>query len=88
MERKKVSAEVVKKDLVKVRTMEEEKKSIIKNVSKDTKVKWDKVKGINGKIVRYKMGDPTRKEELSKIKYRQLYVGIDGNDLYIYYEVF
>lgn len=87
MERKKVNPETIKKDSTKVRVAEEEKKSIIKSVSNDTKIKWEKVKGVNGKIIRYKVGDPNRKEELSKIKYRQLYVGIDGNDLYLYYEV-
>jgi hypothetical protein len=51
-------------------------------------MKWDKVKGVNGKIVRFKMGDSEeRKEFLNKKNYRQLYVGVDGGDLYFYYEI-
>ena len=87
MERKKVKTETIKNDDFKKREVVEEKKTIIKSVSNDSKVKWEKVKGVSGKIIRYKVGDITRKEELSKKKYRQLYVGVDGNDIYFYYEI-
>ena len=88
MERKKVKSVTLTNDEVKKRNDEEsEKKSVFINSSNDTKVKWDKIKNVNGKIVRYKTGDKNRKEELDKKKYRQLYVGIDGNDLYFYYEI-
>jgi hypothetical protein len=87
MERKKVKTETIKNDDFKKREVVEEKKIIIKSVSNDSKVKWDKIKGINNKIIRFKVGDVTRKEELSKKKHRQLYVGADGNDLYFYYEI-
>jgi hypothetical protein len=87
MERKKVKTETIKNDDFKKREVVEEKKTIIKSVSNDSKVKWEKVKGVSGKIIRYKVGDVTRKEELSKKKYRQLYVGVDGNDIYFYYEI-
>jgi hypothetical protein len=88
MERKKVKTDTIKTDDVKKRDeIVEEKKTIITSVSNDSKVKWDKIKGINNKIIRFKVGDVTRKEELSKKKYRQLYVGVDGNDLYFYYEI-
>lgn len=88
MERKKVKTDTIKTDDVKKRDeIVEEKKTIITSVSNDSKVKWDKIKGINNKIIRFKVGDVTRKEELSKKKHRQLYVGVDGNDLYFYYEI-
>lgn len=87
MERKKVKTETIKNDDFKKREVVEEKKTIIKSVSNDSKVKWEKIKGVSGKIIRYKVGDLTRKEELSKKKYRQLYVGVDGNDIYFYYEI-
>jgi len=82
-----VKTETIKNDDFKKREVVEEKKTIIKSVSNDSKVKWEKVKGVSGKIIRYKVGDVTRKEELSKKKYRQLYVGVDGNDIYFYYEI-
>ena len=87
MERKKVKTETIKNDDFKKREVVDEKKTIIKSVSNDSKVKWEKVKGVSGKIIRFKVGDVTRKEELSKKKYRQLYVGVDGNDIYFYYEI-
>lgn len=89
MERKKVKTDTIKTDGVKKRdNTVDEKKTIISSVSNDTKVKWDKIKGVNNKIIRFKVGDVSRKEELSKKKHRQLYVGVDGNDLYLYYEIF
>ena len=87
MERKKVGIETIKNGDIKKREVAEEKKTIIKSVSNDSKVKWEKLKGVSGKIIRYKVGDVSRKEELSKKKHRQLYVGIDGNDIYFYYEI-
>lgn len=87
MERKKVKTETIKNDDFKKREVVEEKKTIIKSVSNDSKVKWEKIKGVSGKINRFKVGDVNRKEELSKKKYRQLYVGVDGNDIYFYYEI-
>jgi DNA replicative helicase MCM subunit Mcm2 (Cdc46/Mcm family) len=87
MERKKVDTNLPKDTQPKKREdVKENKTSIIKS-SSDTKSKWDRVKGINGKIVRFKLEDKERKEFLSKKNYRQLYVGIDGNDLYFYYEI-
>jgi hypothetical protein len=85
--RKKVNTETPKETSPKKREEVKNPSNIIRNSSNDTKVKWDKVKGINGKIVRYKMDDPERKEYLSKKNYRQLCVAIDGNDLYFYYEI-
>lgn len=88
MRRKKVKSETIQKTTPKKREEVKEKKSPITYIPNDTKIKWDKVKGINGKIVRVKMGDvEKRKELLDKKNYRQLSVGIDGNDLYFYYEI-
>ena len=51
--------------------------------------KWDKIKGISGKIVRIKCeGEKEKRSELlSKTKHKKLYVGIDNNTLYCYYEI-
>ncbi len=88
MRRKKVKSETIQKTTPKKREEVKEKKSPITYIPNDTKIKWDKVKGINGKIVRVKMGDvEKRKELLDKKNYRQLSVGVDGNDLYFYYEI-
>jgi len=88
MRRKKVKTETIQKTTPKKREEVKEKKSPITYIPNDTKIKWDKVKGINGKIVRVKMGDvEKRKELLDKKNYRQLSVGVDGNDLYFYYEI-
>ena len=88
MRRKKVKSEIIQKTTPKKREDVKEKKSPITYIPNDTKIKWDKVKGVNGKIVRVKMGDvEKRKELLDKKNYHQLYVGVDGNDLYFYYEV-
>ena len=85
--RKKVDSNLPKDSSPKKREEEKEtKKSAIK-FSSDNNSRWDKVKGVNGKIVRFKIDDKERKELLSQKKYRQLYVGIDGNDLYFYYEI-
>jgi hypothetical protein len=89
MRRKKVITETIQKTTPKKREEVKEKKSAITYGSNDTKVKWDKIKGVGGKIVRYKQSEELkRREELTNKKYRQLYVGIDGNELYFYYEVF
>jgi len=88
MRRKKVKSETIQKTTPKKREEVKEKKSPITYIPNDTKIKWDKVKGINGKIVRFKIGDvEKRKELLDKKNYRQLFVGVDGNDLYFYYEI-
>ena len=88
MRRKKVKSETIQKTTPKKREEVKEKKSPITYIPNDTKIKWDKVKGVNGKIVRFKMGDvEKRKELLDKKNYRQLSVGVDGNGLYFYYEI-
>ena len=79
--RKKVDSNLPKDSSPKKREEVKETKGPIIKSSSDTNYRWDKVKGVNGKIVRFKTDDKERKE------YRQLYVGIDGNELYFYYEI-
>ena len=88
MGRKKVKSQTIKSDTLKKRENIIEKKSPITTLPNNYKFKWDKVKGVNGKIVRFKEGDhKERLEFLNKKNYRQMYVGVDGNDLYFYYEI-
>ena len=88
MGRKKVETKELVGGTPKRREENSEKTGPIKYSSKDTKVKWDKVKGVKGKIVRYKEGEELkRREELHKQNYRPLYVAIDGDSLYFYYEI-
>ena len=88
MGRKKVKSQTIKSDTPKKRENIIEKKSPITTLPNNYKLKWDKVKGVNGKIVRFKEGDgEERTEFLNKKNYRQMYVGVDGNDLYFYYEI-
>lgn len=85
--RKKVDSNLPKDSSPKKREEIKETKGSVIKPSSDTNSRWDKVKGVNGKIVRFKIDDKEKKEILSQKKYRQLYVGIDGNDLYFYYEI-
>ena len=88
MSRKKVKSESIEETTPKKRVEVKEKKSPITYVPNDSKIRWDKIKGINGEIVRFKMEDSEiPNERLDKKKHTQLYVGIDGNDLYFYYEI-
>lgn len=88
MGRKKVENQTIKESEPKKRSESEIKKSPITTLSNNHKIRWDKVKGVKGNIIRFKVGEgEERKEFLSKKNYRQLSVGIDGNDLYFYYEI-
>jgi len=76
MRRKKVKSQTVKETTPKKRGEVTEKKGPISTLPKNYKFKWDKVKGVNGKIVRFKEGDDEeRLEYLNKKNYRQMYVG-------------
>jgi len=88
MRRKKVQSQTIKETTPKKRSEVKEKKSPFKTLPNNYKSRWDKIKGVEGKIVRFKVGDSEeRKEFLNKKNYRQLYVGVDGDDLYFYYEI-
>lgn len=84
MERKKVTKQIIKKTKPKKR---EPKKP---NPTEDKKVnsRWDRIEGVNGKVVRFKQGDNEKRIEfLKKKNYKELYVGVDGDTLYFYYEI-
>lgn len=86
MVRKKVKSETTQNPTPKKREEVKEKKSSITYIPNDSKIRWDKIKGVNGKIVRFKIKDSEkRKEILNSKNYRQLYVGVDDNQLYFYY---
>jgi|TARA_R110000751_G_scaffold151053_1_gene256021 hypothetical protein len=85
MGRKKVKTKSINPPSPKER--EVESKKIITFIPNDSKTKWGKIKGVDGDIVRFKTGDSERQEFLKNKDYTQLYVGVDGNDLYIYYSV-
>ena len=88
MRRKKVKSQTVKETAPKKRGEVTEKKGPISTLPKNYKFKWDKVKGVDGKIVRFKIGDgEERTKFLNKKNYRQMYVGVDGDHLYYYYEI-
>ena len=55
----------------------------------ETNSKWDKIKGVSGKVVRFKCeGEKDlRMETLSKVRYKKLYVAIDNGILFSYYEI-
>lgn len=54
---------------------------------KSPKVNWEKIKGVKGEIVRFKIDTPAKEllEFFGKRKYRQLYVGIYEDVLYRYF---
>jgi hypothetical protein len=85
MGRKKVKSEKISPSQPKER--EVEPKKVITFIPNDSKNKWNKIKGVDGNIVRFKTNDPERQEYLKNKTYDQLYVGVDGNDLYIYYSI-
>ena len=85
MKRKKVKSDKITSSQPKER--KKETKKVITFIPNDSKIKWGKIKGVDGEIVRFKTDDPERQEYLKNKSYDQLYVGVDGNDLYIYYNI-
>jgi hypothetical protein len=85
MVRKKVKSDKISSPQSKERV--KESKKVITFIPNGTKIKWDKIKGMEGNIVRFKMDDPERQEYLKNKTYEHLYVGIDGDDLYTYYNI-
>ena len=84
MERKKVTKQIIKKTKPKKREPNKP------NPTEDKKVnsRWDRIEGVNGKVVRFKQGDNEKRIEfLKKKNYKELYVGVDGDTLYFYYEI-
>lgn len=62
-----------------------------KETTKETPVRWDKINGVNGKVVRHSLDDKDKFKEmselLSKNKAKRLYFSIDGDKFYYYYEL-
>ena len=67
------------------------KKRVKKTTSKkETTIRWDKIEGVKGKIVRHSMEDSIKSKEMSELvannKAKRLYCAADGDDFYFYYE--
>lgn len=84
MERKKVKKEEIKSPTTKKRVVK-------KTPNKTTSNRWDKIEGVQGKIVRHTVDDEVKSKEISELiskkKARSLYYGIDGDQFYFYYEI-
>lgn len=90
--RKKVQTEVIEDTAPKKRpTTQPVKKSPIKPAD-DKPSRWDKIEGVKGKVVRHKMEDQEKSVEMGRLisqgKAKRLYVGVDGNFTYFYFEIF
>jgi len=88
MVRKKVETDEIKSTTPKKRVA---KKSPIKKTNKNTPVRWDKIEGVSGKIVRHSLDEKDKSKEIaelvSKKKAKKLYYAIDGDLEYFYYEL-
>lgn len=88
MVRKKVETDEIKSTTPKKRV---DKKSPIKKTNKNTPVRWDKIEGVSGKIVRHSLDEKDKSKEIaelvSKKKAKKLYYAIDGDLEYFYYEL-
>jgi len=69
MGRKKVKSDKITPSQPKER--EEEPKKVITFIPNDTKSKWNKIKGVDGTIVRFKTDDSERQEYLKNKTYEQ-----------------
>lgn len=82
--RKKVETGEVTKTIPKKRV----KKTTTK---KEPTIRWDKIEGVKGKIVRHTMEDSVTSKEMSELvannKAKRLYCAADGDDFYFYYEL-
>ncbi len=58
---------------------------------KEPNVRWDKIQGVTGKVVRHSLDDNEKSIEMSalvsKKKAKRLYYAIDGDLEYFYYEL-
>ena len=58
---------------------------------KEPVVRWDKIEGVKGKVVRHTMEDEVKSKEMSELvakkKANRLYCAVDGDDFYFYYEL-
>ena len=67
------------------------KKRVRKTTKKEPTIRWDKIEGVKGKIVRHTMEDEVKSKEMSELvaknKANRLYCAVDGDDFYFYYEL-
>ena len=84
MTRKKVETEKISETTPKNRV----RKTTTK---KEPNVRWDKIQGVTGKVVRHSLDDNEKSIEMSalvsKKKAKRLYYAIDGDLEYFYYEL-
>ncbi len=93
MPRKKVKTETIKDSGPKKRpTKQPEKKRQVIRPSDGKPSRWDKVKGVDGKIVRYTADQKEKMIEMGQLiqkgKARRMCVGVDGDKMYHYFEIF
>jgi hypothetical protein len=88
MTRKKVETEKISESTPKNRVI---KTATTKITKKEPNVRWDKIIGVEGKIVRCTIGDETKLKEFSdlmlKKKAKRLYCAADGEQFYFYFEL-
>ena len=88
MTRKKVDTEKISESTPKNRVI---KTATTKITKKETNVRWDKIEGVFGKVVRHSLDDNEKSIEMSvlvsKKKAKRLYYAIDGDLEYFYYEL-
>ena len=88
MARKKVKKDKIPPPTTKERVKEDvETKKIITYLSNNTKNRWNKIKGVEGEVVRFKINDTKRQEFLKDNRCELLYVGVDNDILYYYYNI-
>jgi|TARA_R110000803_G_scaffold187866_2_gene250229 hypothetical protein len=88
MARKKVKKDKIPPPTTKERVKEDvETKKIITYLSNNTKNRWNKIKGVEGEVVRFKINDTKRQEFLKDKRCELLYVGVDNDILYYYYNI-
>lgn len=67
------------------------KKRVRKTTKKEPNVRWDKIQGVTGKVVRHSLDDNEKAIEMSalvsKKKAKRLYYAVDGDLEYFYYEL-
>jgi len=88
MARKKVKKDKIPPPTTKERVKESvETKKIITYLSNNIKNRWNKIKGVEGEVVRFKINDTKRQEFLKDKRCELLYVGVDNDILYYYYNI-
>lgn len=88
MTRKKVETENISETTPKKRVR---KTTTRKTTKKEPNVRWDKIEGVFGKVVRHSLDDNEKSIEManlvSKKKAKRLYYAADGDLEYFYYEL-